>query len=82
MALIGETGLLGVAALGLILRKLRLDGTAQVLVAIFIGFCITDLYFDRIQTLGLLIMLCAAFNQMESERDSRGHSLAKSEGRQ
>lgn len=82
VALIGETGLLGVAALGLILRKLRLDGTAQVLVAIFIGFCITDLYFDRIQTLGLLIMLCAAFNQMESERDSRGHSLAKSEGRQ
>lgn len=75
VALIGETGLLGTAAMALVLRKLRLTGCSQVLVAMFIGICVTDLYFDRLQVIGLVIMAVAGLENLR-RADS---SWAKSE---
>lgn len=63
VALVAETGILGVALVGIILRKLRLCTYSQALVSLFIGACITDLYFDHIQVLGLLIMVIAGLEQ-------------------
>lgn len=64
VALVGETGLLGVAAIGLVLRKLRLRGCSQALVAMFIGVSITDLYFDHLQVIGLVIMAVAGLESL------------------
>lgn len=59
IALVGETGLFGVVAVGIVLRKLRLGFTSQLIVALFIGVCITDLYFDHLQVIGLVIAAVA-----------------------
>lgn len=64
VALLGETGLLGVGLVGLMLCRLRLGSCSQALVSLFIGACITDLYFDHIQVVGLLIMVIAGLEQM------------------
>ena len=80
VALIGEGGLIGVAIVGYMLRKAKLSPMAQFCVAFLIGICLTDLYFDRIQTLGLVIMMCAAFNQLARKKDDVEKSMAKTGG--
>ena len=68
VALIGETGLIGVFTVGVILKKSNLSAMSQMCVAFFIGACLTDLYFDHIQTTALLLMMCAAYNQLSRSK--------------
>lgn len=68
VALVAETGLFGVLALGRALRKLKLGGASQALVAMFIGVCITDLYFDRIQVIGLVILAIAGLENLRNAK--------------
>lgn len=79
VTLIGEGGILGVAIMGLMLKKARLSPVSQFCVAFFIGICLTDIYFDRIQILGFLIMLCAAFNQLTRDGNSSGCAMTEME---
>ena len=79
VTLIGEGGLLGVAIMGLMLKKARLSPVSQFCVAFFIGICLTDIYFDRIQILGILIMLCAAFNQLTRDGNSSRCAMTEME---
>ena len=79
VALIGESGLLGVAIMGFMLKKAKLSSMSQFCVAFFIGVCLTDMYFDHIQILGFLIMLCAALNQLARDGHSSDCAVAEME---
>lgn len=76
VAWIGETGLLGVATMGIVLRKLNLGLTSQMLVAMFIGVCITDLYFDRLQVIGLVIMAIAGLESLRRSQAAKASSTS------
>lgn len=62
VALMAETGIVGIALLARILLRARLNYTAQLVVAFFFGACITDLYFDHIQSVGIAILVAAVFS--------------------
>ncbi len=80
VALIGETGLIGVITVGVILKKSNLSAMSQMCVAFFIGACLTDLYFDHIQTTALLLMMCAAYNQLSRSEYTNGNPSANGIG--
>ena len=76
VAWIGETGVLGVVTMGIVLRKLNLGLTSQSLVAMFIGVCITDMYFDRLQVIGLVIMAVAGLESLRRTQVARASSTS------
>ena len=80
VALIGETGLIGIFTVGVILKKSNLSVMSQMCVAFFIGACLTDLYFDHIQTTAMLLMMCAAYNQLSRSEYLNGNHSANGIG--
>lgn len=69
VTLVGETGLLGVLTMSVFLAHRELRFAPQICAAFFIGICFTDLYFDHIQVIGLLLMFCAGLEYGTTEMD-------------
>ena len=73
MALVGETGLIGVFLLIRLVRSVKFSSISGTCLAFFFGACIFDMYFDHIQLIGLLLlvmmtMIPTAFCSEESAR--------------
>lgn len=57
MALIGETGLIGVVLLIRLVGSVKDSSISGTCLAFFFGACIFDMYFDHIQLIGLLLLV-------------------------
>ena len=61
VSILAEGGLIGVALVALLLAKMHIAPAGQLVMAFFLGICITDLYLEHVQSAALIFVVVGIF---------------------